>query len=109
MPILRESIEGVEVTWGDDRRETRVVPLLTPEEYQTAREYMERALEAEDATIPYVVAAAVIRSALVRRYDDALSVLDVVENLDARDIAPLWNKLIDLSLLANASYPKLPQ
>jgi hypothetical protein len=108
MPILRESIDGIEVTWGDDNRETRVVPLLTPEEYQTARDYMERAHEAEDPTIPYIVAAAVIRNALIRRYDDALSVLDVVENLDARDVAPLWNKLIDLSLLANASYPKLP-
>ncbi len=109
MPILREGLEGVEVTWGDDGRETRVVPLLTPEEYRIAREYMERAHQAGDPAIPYVIAAAVIRSALIRRYDDALSVLDVVENLDARDIAPLWNKLIDLSLLANASYPKLPQ
>jgi|GEM_PF-3200935 hypothetical protein len=109
MMILREGLEGVEVTWGGNGRETRVVPLLTPDEYQTAREYMERAHEAEDPTIPYIVAAAVIRNALIRRYDDAFSVLDVVENLDARDIASLWNKLIDLSLLANASYPKLPQ
>jgi|SRR5581483_1410949 len=106
--IVSESIDGIEIAWSGGEK-TLVVPLLTRDEYQAALEHMRRAEDDPEGLAPFVCAAAVIRAALVRRYGgDAPSILDVVENLEARDLVPLWDELIDLSLLANASC-KVPQ
>jgi hypothetical protein len=108
MPILHESIEGITISWDGDPK-TLVIPLLSRAEYEEALDFMRKAERDPEGIAPYVIAAATIRAAMLRHTAaDAPSVLELIETLGPSAIADLWDRLLDLSLLAFVS-PWPPQ
>lgn len=91
MAIIKESTDGIEITWG---AEMRTIPLLTREE---AEKFLPQVLEAskewehgggDQFTLPLEV----ILSAMRRRYPET-TIAEIEENFDPYDWSEVWQRI----------------